>query len=99
MENLRRWVTRYFVYLNRLTTNKSDGSVNDKLGRRFIIEKVDVDSEKLSIPDLNKASQDNIKAPTNVFDSWLRNAASDVDDNAEFDIQDSARFYDFLVIS
>ncbi|KFY87359.1 hypothetical protein V500_07004 [Pseudogymnoascus sp. VKM F-4518 (FW-2643)] len=66
-------------------------------GRRFIIEEVDVDSEKLNVPDLGKASQDDIKALTNVFDSWLRSAV-DVEGNAEFNIQDSARFCDFLVI-
>lgn len=78
--------------------NKSDGSVNDELGRRFIIGEVDVDSEKLNIPDLEKASQDDIKLLTNFFDSWLRNAVGDVDGNTEFNIQDSARFCDFLVI-
>ncbi|KFY12500.1 hypothetical protein V492_03839 [Pseudogymnoascus sp. VKM F-4246] len=72
-------------------------TVNDELGRRFIIEEVDVDSEKLNIPDLEKASQDDIKALTNVFDSWLLNAVSD-DGNSEFNIQNSARFCDFLVI-
>ncbi|KFZ12468.1 hypothetical protein V502_07060 [Pseudogymnoascus sp. VKM F-4520 (FW-2644)] len=97
LENLRRWVTQYFVHLNRLAANKSDGSVNDELGRRFIIEEVDVDSEKLNVPDLGKASQDDIKALTNVFYSWLRSAV-DVEGNAEFNIQDSARFCDFLVI-
>lgn len=91
-------MTLYFVHLNRLATNKSDGSVNVELGRRFIIEEVDVDSEKLNIPDLEKASQDDIKSLTNVFDSWLRNAVGDVDGNAEFNIQDSARFCDFLII-
>ncbi|OBT84881.1 hypothetical protein VE02_05927 [Pseudogymnoascus sp. 03VT05] len=96
--NLRRWVTQYFVHLNRLATNKSDSSVNEELGRRFILEEVDVDSEKINVPDLDKATQDDIKALTNVFDYWLRNAVGDVDGNAEFNIQDSARFCDFLVI-
>lgn len=57
-----------------------------------------MDSEKINVPDLDKASQDDIKALTNVFDSWLRNAVGDVDGNAEFNIQDSARFCDFLII-
>ncbi|OBT80372.1 hypothetical protein VF21_00740 [Pseudogymnoascus sp. 05NY08] len=98
LENLRRWVTQYFVHLNRLATNSSDSSVNEELGRRFILEEVDVDLEKINVPDLDKASQDDIKALTNVFESWLRNAVGDVDGNAEFNIQDSARFCDFLVI-
>ncbi|KFY42557.1 hypothetical protein V494_02357 [Pseudogymnoascus sp. VKM F-4513 (FW-928)] len=98
LENLKRWVTQYFVHLDRIVTSKSDGSVNDELGRRFIIEEVDVDSEKLNIPDLEKASQDDIKALTNVFDSWLLNAVGDVDGGAELNIQNSARFCDFLVI-
>jgi hypothetical protein len=98
LENLRRWVTQYFVHLNRLATNKSDSSVNEELGRRFILEEVDVDLEKINVPDFDNASQDDIKALTNVFDSWLCNAVGDVDSNAEFNIQDSARFCDFLVI-
>lgn len=91
-------MTQYFVHLNRLVTNKSDGSVNDELGRRFIIEVVDVDSAKINIPDLEKAIQEDVKSLTNVFDSWLQHAVGDVDDNDDFDIQDSARFCDFLVI-
>ncbi|KFY77539.1 hypothetical protein V498_09306 [Pseudogymnoascus sp. VKM F-4517 (FW-2822)] len=72
------------------------GSVNEELGRRFILEEVDVDSEKLNIPDLDKASQDDIKALTNVFDSWLRSAVGDVENNDVFNVQHSARFHDFL---
>ncbi|KFY80131.1 hypothetical protein V499_00967 [Pseudogymnoascus sp. VKM F-103] len=98
LENLKRWVTQYFVHINRLATNKSDGSVNEELGRRFILEEFDIDPEKLNIPDLNKASQDDIKALTNVFDSWLRSAVGNVEGNEEFNIQHSARFCDFLVI-
>ncbi|KFY32426.1 hypothetical protein V493_00218 [Pseudogymnoascus sp. VKM F-4281 (FW-2241)] len=98
LENLKRWVTQYFVHINRLATNKSDGSVNEELGRRFILEEVDVDSEKLNVPDLDKASQDDIKALTSVFDSWLRSAVGDVENNDEFNIKHSARFHDFLVI-
>ncbi|OBT46947.1 hypothetical protein VE00_02491 [Pseudogymnoascus sp. WSF 3629] len=95
IRNLRRW---YLVHLNRLATNKSDGSVNEELGHRFIPEEVDVNSEKLNIPELNKASQDDIKALTNAFDSWLYSAIGDVKGNDEFNIQNSPRFCDFLVI-
>ncbi|KAL5350647.1 hypothetical protein ACLOAV_004216 [Pseudogymnoascus australis] len=90
--------TQYFVHINRLVTNKSDGSINEELGRRFILEEVDVDSEKLNISDLDKASQDDIKSLTNVFDSWLRSAVSDGENNDEFNVQHSARFHDFLVV-
>ncbi|OBT63851.1 hypothetical protein VE03_06582 [Pseudogymnoascus sp. 23342-1-I1] len=98
LENLKRWVTQYFVHINRLVTHKSDGSVNEELGRRFILEEVDVDSEKLNIPDLDKASQDDIKALTDVFDSWLRSAVGDVKNIDKFNVKHSARFHDFLVI-
>ena len=67
LENLKRWVTQYSVHLNRLATNKSDGPVNEELESRFILQDVDVDTEKLDIPDLDKASQDDIKTLTKVF--------------------------------
>ncbi|KFY50326.1 hypothetical protein V496_09401 [Pseudogymnoascus sp. VKM F-4515 (FW-2607)] len=85
-------------YTNHLVSNKSDGSTSEELGRRFILEEVDVDSEKLNISDLDKASQDDIKALTNVFDSWLRSAVGDVENNDVFNVQHSARFHDLLVI-
>ncbi|KAL5352384.1 hypothetical protein ACLOAV_002332 [Pseudogymnoascus australis] len=75
-------------------TNRSDKSVNEELGRRFILEECNI--EKLNIPNLDKASQDDIKALTKVFDAWLYSAAGDVDE--EFNIQHSARFCDFLAI-
>lgn len=95
MEKLRRWVTQYFIHLNRLAMNKSDGSINEELGRRFIVEVFeDADSEKLKFPDLANASQDDIKSLTDVFDAWLRNAVG----NVEVDPVDSPRFSDFLII-
>ncbi|KFY19610.1 hypothetical protein V493_07891 [Pseudogymnoascus sp. VKM F-4281 (FW-2241)] len=80
-------------------TTKSDGSVNDydEHRRRSILEKVDVDSKKLNIPDLDKASQDDTKAVTNGFDSWLHNVVGEVG-NAEFKVQGSARFSKFFII-
>lgn len=63
-------------------------------GHRFILEECNID--KLNIPNLDKASQDDIKALTKVFDSWLYSAVGHVDE--EFNIQHSARFCDFLII-
>lgn len=95
-----RLLDRYLtVQLNRLVTNKSNGSVNDydEYGRRSILEEVDVNSEKLNIPDLEKASQDDTKALTNGFDSWLHNVVGEVG-NAEFNVQGSAKFSKFFII-
>ncbi|KAK1767499.1 hypothetical protein QBC33DRAFT_586891 [Phialemonium atrogriseum] len=99
LEKLRRWVVQYFIYYNYLATNKNDSSVNDELGRRYIVEVLeDTDSEKLKFPDLARASQDDIKSLTHVFEAWVRNAVGNAVDNVGFDPLDNLRFCDFLVI-
>ncbi|RYP21254.1 hypothetical protein DL767_009306 [Monosporascus sp. MG133] len=95
LEKLKRWVTQYFIHDNRLINNKPDGSVNEELARRFILEVFeDPNSEKMKLPDLAKASQDDIKSLTDVFEAWVRTAVGKVD----FDPADNPRFCNFLVI-
>ncbi|RYO97489.1 hypothetical protein DL765_011185 [Monosporascus sp. GIB2] len=92
---LRRWVTQYFIHQNRLIHNKPDSSVNEEVARRFILEVFeDPNSEKLKLPDIAKASQDDITPLTDVFEAWVHNAVGNVD----FDPADNPRFCNFLVI-
>jgi hypothetical protein len=95
LEKLRRWIGHYFIHLNRLAKNKNDGSVNEELARRFIVEVVqDTASEKLKLPDLAKANQDDIKSLTDVFEASVRNAVG----NDDFTPVYNPRFCDFLAI-
>lgn len=109
MANLARWTAQYFVHTKRLANNKPDGSVNEELGRRLVLEVLDdakaVSALKgLSLPaDLapaksglasSSSSQEYFEKLTRLFDGWVhQTVGSDRDDNAM-----NPRFYDFLVI-
>lgn len=93
MEKLQRWVTDYFIHENRLISSKPDASVNEELAGRFALEVVE-DKETLNFPNLSEASQEDIGSLTQAFETWRRKALGDV----EFDLRDSPRFCDFLVI-
>lgn len=109
MANLSRWVAQYFVHDNRPYTGKPDGSVNEELGRRLVLEVLD-DAETVSalkgrhLPaDLTAAktsvstsssSQENFEKLTRLFDGWVHQTVGpDRDDNIT-----SPRFCDFLVV-
>jgi hypothetical protein len=95
MDKLRRWVSHYFIHYIRLMEGKVEGTVNEELGRRFILEVADdSSSEKLQPPDPERASQDDIKSLTGVFGDWLGRAVGDADIHAP----SNPRFVDFLVI-
>ena len=93
LEKLQRWVTDYFIHENRLITNKPDASVNEELARRFVLEVVE-DKKTLNFPNLSEVSQEDIGSLTRAFETWRHKALGDV----EFDLRDSPRFCDFLVI-
>jgi hypothetical protein len=109
MASLARWTAQYFVHANRLATGKPDGSVNEELGRRLVLEVLD-DAETVSalkglhLPaDLAAArtslagssiSQEHFETLTRLFDGWVHQTIGpDRDDNAR-----DPRFYDFLVV-
>ncbi|KAI4597530.1 hypothetical protein KJ359_004232 [Pestalotiopsis sp. 9143b] len=95
MAKLRRWVAGYFVHYLRLAANKPDMTVNNELGRRFILEVVESkELEALQLSDLAKATQDDIKSLTGIFDAWLLRAVKD--DLARPNL--NPRFVDFLVV-
>lgn len=93
IEKLQRWVTDYFIHESRLIYSKPDASVNEELARRFVLEVVE-DKKTLNFPNLLEASQEDIRSLTQAFETWRRKALGDV----EFDLRDSPRFCDFLVI-
>jgi hypothetical protein len=97
MEKLERWVTRYFVYWTRFFTNKPDTTIKDELARRFVIEVIDVEPERLAIPDLHKASLEDIKALGSIFEEWVHSAIGEKA-AAEPPRRYCPRFYDFIVI-
>lgn len=109
MANLARWTAQYFVHDNRLATGKPDGSANEELGRRLVLEVLD-DAETVSalkglhLPaDLaaaktglasSSSSQEHFETLTRLFDGWVRQTIGrDRDDDTR-----DPRFYDFLVV-
>lgn len=95
MDKLQRWVTQYFIHENRLIHGNTDTSVNDELGRRFILEVIeDRESGKLDFPDLTKATQNDIKSLTASFEDQARMTIGDI----KFDPSDNPRFCDYLII-
>lgn len=75
--------------------NKPDMTVNNELGRRSVLEVVESkELEALQLPDLAKATQDDIKSLTGIFDAWLLRAVGD--DLARPNC--NPRFVDFIVV-
>jgi hypothetical protein len=74
MDKLKRWVTQYFVHLERLVAEKPDPSANEELARRFILEVLDdadtvSEVKKLNLPDdLAEASREDIRSLNRIFD-------------------------------
>lgn len=95
LARLRHWVADYFIHYLRLMANKPDMTVNNELGRRFVLEVVESkELEALQLPDLAKATQDDIKSLTGIFDAWLLRAVGD--DLARPNC--NPRFVDFIVV-
>ncbi|KAH8203192.1 hypothetical protein TruAng_002597 [Truncatella angustata] len=95
LEKLNRWVAKYVVHYPRLMQGRTDTTVEDELARRFILEIVDnKELEDLQLPDMAKASQDDIKSLTSIFEAWRSQAIND----ADFDSRLNTRFLDFLII-
>ncbi|KAG7288407.1 hypothetical protein NEMBOFW57_007939 [Staphylotrichum longicolle] len=109
MANLAHWTAQYFVHDNRLATGKPDGSANEELGRRLVLEVLD-DAETVSalkglhlLADLaaaktglasSSSSQEHFETLTRLFDGWVRQTIGpDRDDDTR-----DPRFYDFLVV-
>ncbi|KAK6224552.1 hypothetical protein QIS74_02879 [Colletotrichum tabaci] len=90
MDKLKRWVTEYFVHLNRLITNKLDGTLNDEVARRFVLEVVE--TEELRGHELS--SKEHVESLVRIFEIWRHGATGSTD----FDTRDNPRFCDFLVI-
>ena len=109
MANLTRWVAQYFVHTNRLYTGKLDGSVNEELGRRLVIEVLD-DAEVVSAikslhlpadlaaaktsPSGSGSSQEHFEALTRLFNDWVHQT---IGPDQEDDLT-GPRFCDFLVV-
>ena len=99
IEKLHRWVTQYWIHINRFQdvgakgekTQKSNGSVNDEVARRFRIEVIE-DKEDLSLPNLKDATREDIKALCSRFAQWVASVGEDPEAPA------SPRLRDFLVI-
>ncbi|RYP68288.1 hypothetical protein DL771_006790 [Monosporascus sp. 5C6A] len=66
----------------------------DGVGKAEALGDPEPNPEKLTLHDLVKANQDDIKSLTNVFESWIQIAVGKVD----FDPADNPRFCNFLII-
>lgn len=100
LEKMKRWVTQYLVHVGRLASNKPDASVTEEMARRFavdVVEDRDGYSEALRChPDLEGASQEDIKSLVEIFETWRADTLGDVD--MENLGRYNPRFCDFLVI-
>ncbi|KAK1761701.1 hypothetical protein QBC33DRAFT_582207 [Phialemonium atrogriseum] len=76
------------------TDQKSNGSVNEELGRRFRVEVVE-DKDKLNLPNLDDATFEDIKAFRRYFDQWVVALGEDPS-TAEYST--SPRLCDFLLV-
>ncbi|KAK7994899.1 hypothetical protein PG990_013672 [Apiospora arundinis] len=98
---LERWVREHHLHINRFpmfgekgrAKHKSDGSLNDELARRFRVDLVQ-DENRLNLPRLSGASQDDIRALCDVFNEWVVSVGQDP--SAEVSL--SPRFFDCLVV-
>ncbi|KAK7959257.1 uncharacterized protein PG986_004111 [Apiospora aurea] len=103
LAKLERWMSQYHLHINRFPfwgelgeakhKKRSNGSINDELGRRFRIELVQ-DEKKLNMPHLQNASQLDICSLCDVFDVWVASVGQDP--HAQYPL--SPRFCDCLVI-
>ncbi|KAK7993989.1 MCM2/3/5 family-domain-containing protein [Apiospora arundinis] len=74
---LECWVREHHLHINRFpmfgekgrAKHKSDGSLNDELARRFRVDLVQ-DENRLNLPRLSGASQDDIRALCDVFNEF-----------------------------
>ncbi|KZL78235.1 hypothetical protein CT0861_07880 [Colletotrichum tofieldiae] len=95
MDRLTRWVAEYLVHVNRLVNKKLDGSVNDEIARRFVLEVVETtELRELGLFDLSTASQVDIESLVRIFETWRLSAIGTVN----VDTRKNPRFCDFLVI-
>ncbi|OHW98463.1 hypothetical protein CSPAE12_02882 [Colletotrichum incanum] len=95
MDRLKRWVAEYLVHINRLAIEKLDGSVNDELARRFVLEVVETtELQKFGLFNLSAASQVDIKSLVRIFETWRHSAIG----TADVDTRKNPRFCDFLVM-
>ncbi|GJC87652.1 hypothetical protein ColLi_10490 [Colletotrichum liriopes] len=95
MDRLTRWVAEYLVHVNRLVNKKLDGSANDEIARRFVLEVVETTELRgLGLFDLSTASQVDIESLVRIFETWRLSAIGTVD----VDTRKNPRFCDFLVI-
>ncbi|KAK8137615.1 hypothetical protein PG984_003108 [Apiospora sp. TS-2023a] len=103
---LEVWMRKYHLHINRFPMwgeigeakhrNKTNGSINDELGRRFRIELLE-DKDRLGhLPHLDRASHDDIGSLCDVFDTWVASVGQDPprDENTSI----SPRFCDCLVV-
>ncbi|KAL2136240.1 hypothetical protein VTI74DRAFT_4673 [Chaetomium olivicolor] len=98
LDKLHRWVSRYFIHYERMGKDLPNGTIDDELGRRFALEVVDVDPERVTLPnDLTKATQEDIKALDAVFEEWVCRAIG-AETAARFQRRYNPRFWDFLVV-
>jgi hypothetical protein len=111
MDRLKLWVTRYFVHYTRLIDGKPDPSANEDMASRFALDVLDdantvLGIKALNLPDdLSRASQEDIRALTRIFDAWAEGVLSNTkcgvryeDGDIIFSRGDNPRFCDFLVI-
>ncbi|KAK7911780.1 hypothetical protein PG985_014261 [Apiospora marii] len=100
---LEKWLRQYYLHIGRFPMwgeqgeadhqKMADGSINDELGRRFRVELVQ-DAQKLNLPHLDRASQEDICSLCDVFDAWVASVGQDP--HAECSI--SPRFCDCLAV-
>ncbi|KAL0936260.1 uncharacterized protein CTRU02_208475 [Colletotrichum truncatum] len=100
VERLKRWVVSYYVHSTRfpswgargIAQQKTDGSVNDELGRRFRLEVLE-DKDRLNFPSLENASHDDVSKLCKHFRQWTVSVGADP--NAD---ERNPRLHDFLAM-
>ncbi|KAK8001028.1 hypothetical protein PG991_013250, partial [Apiospora marii] len=100
---LEKWLRQYYLHIGRFPMwgaqgeadhqKMADGSINDELGRRFRVELVQ-DAQRLNLPHLDRASQEDICSLCDVFDAWVASVGQDP--QAECAL--SPRFCDCLAV-
>lgn len=83
MEKMQKWVTQYYLHYNRfcswgekgLRSEKTDGSVNDEIARRFRVELIE--DKELDIPVLQNATPGDVERLCDRFRRWVLSVGGD----------------------
>jgi hypothetical protein len=111
LAKLTRWITQYLVHYERMANGQPDRRVCDELGRRFVLEVIDV-VELPGLPDDlagGRATHEHVRALDAVFEEWVVRCcggggeggdatAAAVETAARFQRRYNPQFCDFLVV-